>query len=171
MDKNMFEHLSKYNKEVNQKMNEIIRTLSEEEWDKQFSGYFKSIHELCSHIFIADYKMFKRFRQTCIQKSIRDTFFDKEHTYKETLFKNINEYITKRMELDNIIIDCVKEFSQNDLNRDIEYTNSNGITLNKKLKLLLMTIFNHETHNRGMISLYLEMLGKENDYSRFIDYV
>jgi uncharacterized damage-inducible protein DinB len=171
MDKNMFEHLSKYNKEVNKKMNEIIKNLSDEEWDKQFSGYFKSIHELCSHIFIADYKMFKRFRQTYIQENIGDIYFDKEHTYKETLFKNINEYITKRVELDNIIIDCVKEFSQNDLNRYIEYTNSKGITLNKKLKLLLITIFNHETHNRGMISLYLEMLGKENDYSRFIDYV
>ena len=73
--------------------------------------------------------------------------------------------------MSNKSIDCVKEFSQNDLNRDIEYTNSKGITLNKKLKLLLITIFNHETHNRGMISLYLEMLGKENDYSRFIDYV
>jgi uncharacterized damage-inducible protein DinB len=171
MDKSIFEHLSKYNKEVNKKMNEIIRNLSSEEWDKQFPGYFKSIHELCSHIFIADYKMFKRFRQTCVQKSIEDTYFDKEHTYKETLFKNIDEYIAKRVELDNIIIDFVKEFSQNDLNRDIEYTNSKRITLNKKLKLLLMTIFNHETHNRGMISLYLEMLGKENDYSRFIDYV
>ena len=171
MDKNIFDNLSKYNKKVNQKMNEIIKSLSEEEWDKQFSGCFKSIHELCSHIFIADYKMFKRFKQECIQKNIGDTYFYKEHTYKETLFENINEYIAMRIELDNIIVDCVKEFTQNDLNRDIEYTNSAGITLNKKLKLLLMTIFNHETHNRGMISLYLEMLGKENDYSRFIDYV
>ena len=109
MDKNMFEHLSKYNKEVNKKMNEIIKNLSDEEWDKQFSGYFKSIHELCSHIFIADYKMFKRFRQTYIQENIGDIYFDKEHTYKEILFKNINEYITKRVELDNIIIRLVRE--------------------------------------------------------------
>ncbi|MDR1388925.1 MAG: DinB family protein [Treponema sp.] len=169
MDKSIFEHLSKYNKEVNKEMNEIIKTLSGGEWDKQFAGYFKSIHELCSHIFIADHKMFKRFRH--IPKNIGGTYFEKEQTYEKTLFKNISEYIDKRAELDNIIIDYVKEFSQNDLDKDMEYTRSNGITLNKKLKLLLMTIFNHETYNRGMISLYLEMLGKENDYSRFIDYV
>ncbi|MCL2722457.1 MAG: hypothetical protein FWD47_14095 [Treponema sp.] len=26
-------------------------------------------------------------------------------------------------------------------------------------------VFNHQTHHRGMISLYLEMLGKENSFS------
>jgi uncharacterized damage-inducible protein DinB len=26
-------------------------------------------------------------------------------------------------------------------------------------------VFNHQTHHRGMISLYLDMLGKENDFS------
>jgi uncharacterized damage-inducible protein DinB len=152
-------------------MNEIIKTLSEEEWDKQFSGYFKSIHELCSHIFIADYRMFKGFRSVCIIKNIDDTYFDKEYTYKDTLFKDINEYIINRMEFDNIIIDFVKEIIPNNLNNDMKHTTSNGITISKKLELFLMTIFNHQTHHRGMISLYLEMLGKENDYSRFIDYV
>ena len=81
MGKSIFEHLSKYNREVNKKMNEIIKTLSDEEWDNQFSGYFKSIHELCSHVFIADYKMFKKFRQICIQKSIEDTYIPTRKHY------------------------------------------------------------------------------------------
>jgi len=171
VDKTLFEDLAKYNKEVNLKMNEIIKTLSEEEWDKQFSGYFNSIHKLCSHIFISDYKKFKRIMQTPIENNIVDEYFNKEHTYKELLFKTINEYLNMRMELDNKIIHCIKCFSQTDLNRDIEYTNSTGKTMNKKLYVLLMTIFNHETHHRGMVSLYLEMLGKENAYSRFSDYI
>jgi hypothetical protein len=28
----------------------------------------------------------------------------------------------------------------------------------------------HKTHHRGMISLYLEFLGKENDYSNLYPY-
>jgi uncharacterized damage-inducible protein DinB len=171
VDKNIFEHLAKYNREVNQQMNKILKTLSEEEWDKQFSGYFKSIHELCSHIFIADYRMFKGFRAACTIRNIDDTYFDKEYTYKDTLFNGINEYITNRTKFDNIIIDFVKEIIPDNLNNDMKHTTSNGITICKKLELFLMTIFNHQTHHRGMISLYLEMLGKENDYSRFIDYV
>jgi uncharacterized damage-inducible protein DinB len=96
VDKNIFELLAKYNMEVNQQMNDIIKTLSEEEWNKKFSGYFKSIHELCSHIFIADYRMFKNFKSVCIIDNLNDKYFDEYHTYKETLFDNKNEYITKK---------------------------------------------------------------------------
>jgi uncharacterized damage-inducible protein DinB len=171
MDKNTFELLAKYNMEVNQQMNDIIKALSEEEWNKKFSGYFKSIHELCSHIFIADYRMFKNFKSVCVMDNLNDTYFNEKYTYKETLFDSINEYITKRVELDNILVDFVKKMTSTDLNKNIKHITSNGVGLDKKLELFLMTIFNHETHHRGMISLYLEMLGKENDYSRFIDYV
>jgi uncharacterized damage-inducible protein DinB len=168
MDKNTFELFGKYNKEVNKKMNEVIKTLSTEEWDKPFSGYYKSIHELCSHVFIADYRMFKAFKSVC---TIDYSYFIKEITYKEVLFENVTEYSIKRMELDTIIFEFVKGIAVDDLNNTMELTNASGITISKKLKIFLMTIFNHGTHHRGMISLYLEMLGKENDYSRFIDYV
>jgi uncharacterized damage-inducible protein DinB len=171
MDKNTFELLAKYNMQVNQQMNDIIKTLSEEEWNKEFTGYFKSIHELCSHIFIADYRMFKNFKSVCAINNVSDTYFNESHTYKETLFGSINEYIVRRVELDNIIVDFVKEMTSADLNKNIKHITSNGVTVEKKLELFLMTIFNHQTHNRGMISLYLEIMGKKNDYSRFIDYI
>jgi uncharacterized damage-inducible protein DinB len=37
--------LARYNIKTNEKMNDIIKTLSEEEWNKQFFGCYKSIHE------------------------------------------------------------------------------------------------------------------------------
>ncbi|MDR0598469.1 MAG: DinB family protein [Treponema sp.] len=171
MNKNIFERLAVYNKEVNQKMNEIIKTLSDEEWNRQFSGYFKSIRELCSHIFIADYRMFKEFRSAYDVKHSDNAYFDKEYTYRDTLFKDINDYITTRNEFDALIIDFVKEMVPDNLNSDMNHITSKGTVISKKLDVFLMTIFNHQTHHRGMVSLYLEMLGKENDYSRFLDYV
>ena len=36
---------------------------------------------------------------------------------------------------------------------------------------LLIHLFNHQTHHRGMISLYLEMLGKENNYNNILPFV
>jgi uncharacterized damage-inducible protein DinB len=29
-------------------------------------------------------------------------------------------------------------------------------------------MFNHQTHHRGMIALYLDILGKENDFSSLL---
>jgi uncharacterized damage-inducible protein DinB len=170
MDKYIFEFLAKYNKETNEKMNTIIKTLSEEEWNKQFAGYFKSIHELCSHIFIADYRWLHEFKSINNFKSLNDTYFNKKYTYRETLFETITEYVTKRVELDTIIVDFVNEITENDLNKKMKWTSSKGKIFEKKLELYLIHISNHETHHRGMISLYLELLGKENEYSSLYPY-
>jgi uncharacterized damage-inducible protein DinB len=51
------------------------------------------------------------------------------------------------------------------LEKILTYTDSEGNKLEKVMETLLLHVFNHETHHRGMISLYLEMLGKENDFS------
>ena len=171
MDKNTFELLAKYNKEVNQKMNDIIKKLSEEEWDKQFSGYYKSIHDLCSHIFIADYMKLKGFKSLNNFESMSDIYFKEEHNYSEILFKNIDEYISKRIELDNIFVDFINEIAMNDLAANFKLKDSKGKQIEKKVEVILMHLFNHQTHHRGMISLYLELLGKENDYSRLYVYV
>jgi uncharacterized damage-inducible protein DinB len=170
MDKNNFELLAKYNKETNEKMNNIIKTLSEEEWNKQFSGYYKSIHELCSHIFIGDHTWLSRFKSINNFKNLTDAYFIKKYSFQEILFENIAEYLTKRAELDNIIIDFIDELTEDNLKKELKWTNLKGITLEKKLEVFLLHIFNHETHHRGMISLHLEMLGRENDYSSLYPY-
>jgi uncharacterized damage-inducible protein DinB len=73
-DKIILQSFANYNKRANAQMNEIIRTISEDELDKQFYGYYKSIHELCSHIFIADYGWINRFKLLCAVFSIRNYF-------------------------------------------------------------------------------------------------
>ncbi|MDR2480754.1 MAG: DinB family protein [Spirochaetaceae bacterium] len=170
MDKDTFELLVRYNKGANQQMNDIIKILSEEEWNKQFSGYFKSIHELCSHIFIRDYTVLYKFKAVNKFESLSDAYFSKEYNSSEILFKNIDEYLIKRLELDNIFINFIHEITVDDLNKEIIWKNTKDIEIKIKSKIMLLHLFNHETHHRGMISLYLELMGKENDYSRVYTY-
>jgi uncharacterized damage-inducible protein DinB len=169
MDKNYFELLAKNNYSVNVEMNNIIKALSEEEWNKKYYGYYKSIHELCSHIFIGDYKWLNRYRLIGNYKCFNGVYFNKEYNFQEILFENITEYLSKRHELDKIIIDFTNEFMENDLNKIIKLE-FNGIVYEKKMGVCLLHMFNHETHHRGMISLYLENIGKENDYSKLFPY-
>ena len=170
MGKNDFELMAKYNKEVNKRMNNIVQTLSEEEWNKQFPGYYKSIHELCSHIFVGDYTWLNRFRSLNTFTSLPANYFDKNIGFDEVLFENIPEYITRRMELDNMIVDFVGELDEHDLEKKLKWTNSKGISFAKKLAVCLTHLSHHQTHHRGMISLYLDFLGKENDYSNLYPY-
>jgi uncharacterized damage-inducible protein DinB len=165
MGKEHFELLAKYNKGTNGKMNDIIKTLSEEEWNKEFTGFYKSIHGLCSHIFIADYLKWSGIKTIGNFKSLTDDYFNTTYNYEETLFSNINEYLIKRVELDDIILNFINEITDSDLIKMIKFKNNKGIAFEKSIGVILSHMFNHHTHHRGMISLYLEMLGKENDYS------
>jgi uncharacterized damage-inducible protein DinB len=165
MDVGEYKLLAKYNKEANAKMNEIILSLSDEDWNKEFGGYFKSIHELCSHIFVGDYRWLQKVKANRNFKNLPESFFNKEVNLSEVLFANIAEYIKARQELDNIIVDFANELTQNDLQFAFDFVNYKGITLHKKLEVYLLHLAHHETHHRGMISVYLDMLGKENEYS------
>ncbi|MDR2865586.1 MAG: DinB family protein [Spirochaetaceae bacterium] len=165
MGKEYFELLAKYNKESNRKMNDIIKTLSTEEWDKEFPGFYKSIHGLCSHLFMSDYSKLKSLKLIDNFQSLNDDYFNKTYSSKDVLFSNMNEYLIKRPELDDIIIHFINEINDNSLLKTTTFKNHTGITFEKRMDIILLHIFNHGTHHRGMISLYLEMSGKENDYS------
>lgn len=170
MNKYDFELLAKYNKEVNEKINNIIKNLSEDEWNKKFSGFYKSIHEICSHIFMGDYLWLNRFRTINTFESLDDSYFNKKYDFQEILFDNIPEYIIKRKELDKIIIDFTNELDEDDFDKILKFSNKKGILFEKELSVCLLHLSHHETHHRGMISIYLEMLGKENDFSNLYPY-
>ena len=160
-----FNLLANYNKITNELMNGIINEITEEEWDKNFNGYFKSIHELCSHIYICDFNWLKRFKKLRNFNILNKDIFELEYKFTETIFSNIEEYISLRTEMDQIFIEFVNELKEEDLGKYLKFINSKGIEMERRMKSLITHVFNHETHHRGMISLYLEMLGKENSYS------
>jgi len=164
---NFMEYAEK-NKSTNNLMNNIIENISEYEWKKEFNGYYKSIYELCSHIYSTDYNWFKRFIQICDFNVENKDFFEKdfipERIFTKTIFKNISDYIFMRKELDDIIIEFISKLSENDLEKIIKIDGSEGKVFELKMGPTIFYMFNHEIHHRGMISLYLDMLGKENDY-------
>ena len=170
MEKEHFLLMAKYNKETNVKMNNIIKNLSEDDWNKQFSGHYKSIHELCSHIYIGDCTWLNRFRTLNEYISLVDNKFYKNINLYETLFESIPEYLEKRIELDAFIIKIIEELEENDLKKILKWTNSKGITFEKKLGVCLLHLSHHQAHHRGMISLYLEFIGKDNDFSNLYPY-
>jgi uncharacterized damage-inducible protein DinB len=168
MDKNVLVLFAKYNKTVNELMNAIIKTLNQNEWNKELGGYFKSVQGLCSHLYICDFNWLKRYSKLRDFSVFKEALFNRElYSFKEVLFDNMNEYFEKRSLLDEKIISFIDEINDNDIKSNLKYTDSHGTPYELNFAGLIMQSFNHDTFHRGMISLYLEMLGKENDYSSF----
>jgi len=47
----------------------------------------------------------------------------------------------------------------------IKFTTVTGNKYEQRIYGLLIDLFNHQPHHRGMISLYLDMLGEENEFN------
>ena len=165
----IFQGFADYNKRANSQMNAIIQNISEAEWDKPFASYWKSIHELCAHIFTADYGWLNRFRVFTDSKKLPAEYFRTNYNWGETIFEHIHEYIHQRAELDEKITVFVNEITDEDLTRIMPWTDWEGAIIKKKLGIYLTHMFNHATHHRAQIAVYLDMIGKENDFSTFFD--
>ena len=158
---------SDYNEKVNLEMKSLVMKLTDVQWDKEFNGYFKSIHSLCSHLYIGDFNWLKRFSKLRTFEFINNPIFDRNISFDKTIFSNKQEYLSERPLLDKAIRLFTKEVTKNDLENDLTYIDSHGNEYTKNFGGLIIHMFNHGTHHRGMISIYLENLGIENDYNNF----
>ncbi len=82
-----------YNEKVNMEMNSLIMKLTEDQWNMEFNGYFKSIHSLCSHLYIGDFNWLKRFSKLRDFIYIKNPLFDQNISFDKTIFSNKQEYL------------------------------------------------------------------------------
>ena len=168
MQKDIFILWARYNQAANKKMDTVIKTLNQEEWDKNLGGYFKSVRGLCSHLYICDFNWLKRFSTLRNFDVFKETLFNRDpYPFSEQLFQDMTEYLGKRPILDEKILGFANEINDGDLSALLKYKDSRGTSNEKVFGGLIMQSFNHDTSHRGMISVYLEMLGRENDFSSF----
>jgi uncharacterized damage-inducible protein DinB len=153
---------------ANQKMDGIIRNLSNAQWNQEFTGYFKTIKQLCSHIYTGDYIWLKRFGQFREFQFIKDPLFDQNLSYSSKPFDDIADYISKREEMDKKLIMFTGEITEGDLGKIISFANTKGEMFRKNVGGSILHIYNHQTHHRGMISVYLDMMQIHNDFSSLL---
>ena len=165
MQKETIALMMKYNKAANENMNNVIKTLSPGEWEKPLGGYFPSVRSLCSHIYICDFNYLRRSKNFRSFTALNNPFFDTEYSNKQTLFEDLGEYLSKRPDLDNKMSAFADELTDADLGGILKYTGPGGNPVERNFGGIILHFLNHGTHHRGMISVYLEMLGKENDFN------
>lgn len=165
MDTQTAKLLAKYNAETNSQMNKIISGISSDQWEKKFNGYFNSIKLMCNHVYIGDFNWLQRFSRLRSFDYAKDPVFAKQIKFSEVVFGNVGEYLAMRKEIDNLMIRFADEVSAPDFEKNLAYVDSEGTKYERNFGNLILHVFNHETHHRGMISLYLEEMGMANDYS------
>jgi uncharacterized damage-inducible protein DinB len=168
MDIKTIKLLASYNEATNKEMDKYISQMKETQWNTDFNAYLPSIFKICNHLYIGDFNWLKRFSKLRDFQYIKDGFFSREISFTMDAFNDPQEYIAKREYLDKMIYKFIDEVTENDLEKKLRYTDSRGTEHNRNFGGLIIHMFNHQTHHRGMISVYLEMLGIDNDYSNLL---
>ena len=170
MDTKTIRLLARYNAGANKEMDKILSSLSGEEWDRDMKGFFPSIHSVCSHLYVCDVNWLIRFKEYKPFRAPSGPLFNAMLPWRETLFSSMDEYLKKREPLDAVYIDFSKELEDSDLGQPFSYLDSHGTKHTHGLGDCALHVFNHQTHHRGMIALYLDILGKDNDFNSLIAY-
>jgi len=165
MDIQTCKFLAQYNHFANNGMNAFVGKLDDDQWNKDFGGYFKSIKELCNHIYLADFNWLKRFSRLRTFDYIKDSLFDRDLAFGTNPMAEVSDYLQKREALDKKLIQFVDELRGEDLDMPLKYADSKGEYHTKNFGLLVFHVFNHSTHHRGMVSVYMDAMNIENDFS------
>jgi uncharacterized damage-inducible protein DinB len=152
-------------------MNAHISKLTPDQWDHRFEGFYKTIHSLANHLYMSDFTWLKRFGKLRDFEFRNHSLFGVELVLGSVPFVAIAEYLDKRQQLDNLFLKFAEEVVDEDLGKNLTYTNFKGIEQTKNFGGTLLHLFNHQTHHRGMISLYLDSLGIENDFSNLVSMI
>ena len=163
--------LARYNQRTNEDMNRFVAQLSADQWRRQFDGYYRSVHSLCNHLFVSDFNWLRRCGNLRAFNYLKDGSFPAELPLTATACESQADYLGKRGHLDAKFLELASEASQEDLDKTLAYKTSKGVPQERWFGGVLLYVFNHQTHHRGMISIYLESLGIANDYSSLLGLV
>ena len=166
-----FKLLARYNRHANTEMGRICADLSDEEWNQSFGGYYPSIRALCSHVFQGDLTWLKRFATLRPFRYVEHSIFQRPMVWGEMLFPKYADYVPERQVADDLLSQFADELAPDDFSRRLRYKNWQGVDQDREFGGLIMHLFNHQTHHRGMVSIYLDMLGRQNDFGGMIHLV
>ena len=166
--KTIMQAFAKYNASVNQSILELLEPLKKEQIMMETKAYYPSLFETLLHNLIADLNWLRRYRDAFREnKALSNTRLVSLET--KTLRKEFEPDYTKlfqyRKETDDVIIRFVNELDESHFHLVIKYKNYKGEDIEKEAWKTLLHWFNHQTHHRGQISVLLDMVGVDHDFS------
>ncbi len=169
--KELFQLLAKYNAQTNAQMIGALEKLSPEQVTKDVKSFYGSIIGLLNHILVSDVMWLKRFRKSYPDLAVINPKLPdfRMEGWKDIIWPSLAVLKPIRIAVDEATEQACDLLTEKQYASVIEYKNWDGKMLQQPLWLVLLHMFNHQTHNRGQIALILDQMGVENDYSGIMD--
>lgn len=168
--KDLFLLLANYNLETNNSMIKILENLPTEKLIQEMGGFYHSILGTLNHSLVSDINWMKRIANYFpgLLPSAVELPEIPPNSSNRLLWGSLPKYKSIRVQVDKVITEMVESIPEEQYPLRFHYKNKNDEEENKVGWHLLLHIFNHQTHHRGMIALLLDQLNVTNDYSNLI---
>ena len=149
-DPSHFGLIADYNQWMNSKLYALCASLSDEERKRDRGAFFKSIHGTLNHLLYGDLAWMSRF--TGQPPEVPSLGVE--------LFSDFESMRRERVRLDVEILSWAKALSPEWLSRPIMYSSKvDGRTRTRPAWVLVVHLFNHQTHHRGQLTTLLTQAG------------
>ena len=170
--KRIMNMMALYNKNANEELIKILERIEEDELMTETGAYFKSIYGILRHILQCDIYFFGVYRKYSNKRNIENeellTYLNSDFSFKHDIDSDLTRLIDVRRKLDKVIIDIVNSIDDFSVRAKITIPNNE---IRKTRYQLIMHALNHAAHHRGEISVLLDQMGYDNDYSNLLTIV
>ena len=136
-----FQLLANFNKWTNEKIITSCKKLTETEYKKDRGAFFSSIHGTLNHLLVVDRAYIARIEG--IDHGLK--------SLDQILFESLLQLEVARIKEDKRLIDLVNSLSEESIHKEITYKGFETGNTTYTINMILITLFNHQTHHRGQI--------------------
>ena len=147
--KTNFQLLANFNAWANAKIFFACKILDDKEYKKDRKAFFSSIHGTLNHLLLVDRAYISRIE-------------GKVHGLKsldQILYENLFQLEEARIKEDKHLINLVNNLSEESIHKEITYNGFETGKTTHTINMILITMFNHQTHHRGQIHNMLSQSG------------
>lgn len=150
MDLKTFELLARYNVWSTQKLNQVLRSVSDYDFHADCGLFFKSIAGTLNHLLVGEhYLWFPRLVAMPTPVIKLNSIIEND---KEKLIEQLEEK-------SHHWIEYLKRVEVAKFELDLQYKTSTGNDMSLPYAATLLHVFNHGTHHRGQITAALTAMG------------
>ena len=148
-DRTYAETMAEYNHWMNLKLYAVCAEISDEQRREDRGAFFKSIYGTLNHILVGDRIWMGRFTRQPYVAQLR-----------QELYSDFNELQQQRETTDQRFLEWSKQLTDEWLSQPLRYKSaSDGMERVFPHWLLVVHLFNHQTHHRGQLTTLLSQLG------------
>lgn len=150
IDPGLYQRMAAYNNWMTNKIHVAADQMSDVDRKQDRGAFFRSVHSTLNHILFADRVWMNRF-------------FEKSYKVNGMGVDIFDDYLELRQAQQDMcgdIINFADQLSENWLAQTMTWTRStDGVSRSRPRWLLVMHMFNHQTHHRGQLSTLFMQAG------------